>query len=69
MGPKNKRGVSQHIGGAAEQMLNEGWREAHDANTEAAARARYFGEEAVNRPNIDWQEKIQGVFTGPQKYF
>ena len=26
-------------------------------------------EEAINRPNIDWQDKIQGDFTGPQKYF
>ena len=26
-------------------------------------------EEGENWPNIDWQEKIQGDFTGPQKYF
>ena len=26
-------------------------------------------QEAKNRPNIDWQEIIQGDFTGPQKSF
>ena len=26
-------------------------------------------QEAINRPNIPLQEKSQGDFTGPQKYF